>query len=71
MMSKNIIVAFDFDGVIIDTAYESYLISARTYNEMNGKNTISKKDAKQYSKGRAFSLNAQTNYTLIKMITGI
>ena len=67
-MSKKIILAFDFDGVIIDTAYESYLISARTYNEITGKNSISKKNADQYAKGRAFSLNAQTNYTLIKMI---
>jgi HAD superfamily hydrolase (TIGR01509 family) len=66
-MSK-IVLAFDFDGVIIDTAYESYLISARTYNEMTGKNAISEKNAAQYSKGRAFSLNAETNYTLIKMI---
>lgn len=67
-MSKNIIIAFDFDGVIIDTAYESFLISARTYNELTKKNVVSKENAKQYSKGRAFSLNAQTNYTLIKMI---
>ncbi len=67
-MPKNIVLAFDFDGVIIDTAYESYLISARTYNEMTNKNAINKKNLEQYSKGRAFSLNAQTNYTLIKMI---
>jgi len=67
-MQKNIILAFDFDGVIIDSAYESYFISAKTYNEMTGKNAINDKNAKQYSRGRAFSLNAETNYTLIKMI---
>ncbi len=66
--SSKLVIAFDFDGVIIDTAYESYFISAKTYNEMTGKNVVNYKNAKQYARGRAFSLNAETNYTLIKMI---
>ncbi|MFA6064986.1 MAG: HAD hydrolase-like protein [archaeon] len=62
------VIAFDFDGTIIDTAQESFLTSAKTYYEMTGIGLVTEKNAKHYIQGRGFSLNAEANYTLIKLI---
>ncbi|MFA5763441.1 MAG: HAD hydrolase-like protein [archaeon] len=64
---KHPIIAFDFDGVIIDTAYESYVVSIETYHKLFGRGIITDKGAKAYSKGRCFSLNAKSNLTLVRL----
>ena len=63
------VLAFDFDGTIVDTARESFLSSAKAYEEMTGEKVINKHNEEQYVKGRAFSLCAEANFTLIRIIS--
>jgi phosphoglycolate phosphatase-like HAD superfamily hydrolase len=63
------VVAFDFDGVIIDSARESFLTSAKTYGELTGKHVSGEEMAKAYIVGRGFSLNAESNCTLTRLIS--
>lgn len=63
-----IVLAFDFDGTIIDSARESFLASAKAYEEMTGEKIINPHNEDQYVKGRGFSINAEANFTLIKLI---
>ena len=62
------IIALDFDGTLLETSYESFLTAARTYKEFTGKDLENPVNAKRYARGRGFSLNAESNYTLTKII---
>ena len=60
--------AFDFDGTIVDTARESFVSSAKAYEEMTNEKVINKQNEEQYVKGRGFSICAEANFTLIRLI---
>jgi len=62
------VIVFDFDGVIVDSVCESFLISIDVYNEMGGNLEKSKKNEETYKKARHFVKHDECNYTLFRMI---
>ncbi len=63
------IIAFDFDGVIIDSIKETLTESIKAYNQIENKNIkITPNIEKKFLEGRSFAKNTERYFTLIQII---
>lgn len=65
---KEGVVAFDFDGVICNSAKESYIQALEAYREMGGKIKHSERVLESFMKGRPLVTKLEQYYALFSML---
>ena len=65
---KKIVIAVDFDGVIIDSLKESFLQSVSAYTAMGGNVLGSSKNEKKFRDAKYLAASADTYYTILRLI---
>lgn len=67
-MKKSFAIVFDFDGVIVDSLEECYLVAVKTYNSLGGNIKLSKKSKLLYKKYRPYLRITEDHIPALKMI---
>ncbi|MEM5868876.1 MAG: NUDIX domain-containing protein [Candidatus Aenigmatarchaeota archaeon] len=67
-MKKSFAIVFDFDGVIVDSLDECFLVSVRAYNEIGGNIKFSKKAKLLYKRYRPYLRVTEDHVAALKMI---
>ncbi|MBU5678862.1 MAG: NUDIX domain-containing protein [Candidatus Aenigmatarchaeota archaeon] len=67
-MKNSFAVVFDFDGVIVDSLDECFLVSVRAYNELGGNIKLSNKAKLLYKKYRPYLRITEDHLPALKMI---
>ena len=65
---KKIVIAVDFDGVIIDSLRESFLQSVTAYTAMGGNVIGSSKNEKKFRDAKFLTKGADSYYTIFRLI---
>ena len=68
MPNKKIVIALDFDGLIVDSIRESFIQSVRTHKSMGGKVPESRAMEKRFRQGKPLTSGNDTYFTLMRLI---
>lgn len=68
MTRQKVVVALDFDGVIMDSLGDSFFQSVLAFKEMGGEVQASRAVEKQFRAGRALAEGAGSYFTLLRLI---
>lgn len=67
-MTKNYVLALDFDGVILDSAEENYYTGLEAYKKFKGPNSVHNFSLKKFLEGRPLCKSGEEFYLVFKMM---
>lgn len=67
-MKNSFAVVFDFDGVVVDSIDECFLVAVSAYNKMGGKIKLTRESKNLYKKYRAYLRITEDHVPALKMI---